>query len=851
MPKNLFQDYAVKESAEALKMLSAKSSGLELKKVEKRRSQFGMNELSEQKVLWYHIILRQFRSSFIYLLLGASLLAFFLKEYFDMAMILVFITINVSLAFIQEFKSEKAVALLRQFIKVRARVRRSGKEEIINASELVPGDIVIIEAGDIIPADIRLISENDLTVDEETLTGESVPIRKDPAALKRGRIETFEAANIGFSGTRVVGGKGEGVVFATGKQTMIGDIAKLTEETKRVSAFEKGIDKFSKFILGLVLITLAFIFAANLFIKGEEADILELILFSIALAVSVIPEALPVVTSVSMSQGALRLAKKKVVVRRLSAIEDLGSVEILCTDKTGTLTENHLTVAEVFGRDQDKILYYAALANSFLNDKKAEPNNAFDLAVWEKIPEGGRDNAAKAKRISELPFTPERKRNSVLVEQDAGSELIVRGATESIFALCAAWGFKSKQEWQEWAREQGDLGRRVIALAVKTAENKAKYDEKDETGLSLLGLISFIDPVKPSTKQAIAKANKLNIKVKILTGDSLEVARSVGKDVGMIRSDDEAMLGSELEKLSAEEQKLAVKKVGVFARVSPRQKYQIISLLQEKYNVGYLGEGINDAPALRIANVSIVVDHASDIARETADIILMQQSLGVIIDGIKTGRETFSNTVKYIKATLTSNFGNFYAIAAASLMINYLPMLPLQILLVNLLSDFPMIAIATDTVDEDELRSPKSYQVKDIVLIATMLGLVSTTFDFLFFALFYRISPEVLHTNWFIGSILTELILLFSIRTRLPFYKAKRPSKLLLWLTAAISLTTITIPFTYIGQTIFSFNRPSMAEIVTILSIVGVYFIITEVIKLYYYKTINNKQNNHWIGRIP
>jgi P-type Mg2+ transporter len=842
MPKNLFQEYAAKDPAEVLKLLAAKEAGLEQREVERRIKQFGRNELDEQKLLWYHIILRQFRSSFIYLLFGAAILAFILKEYIDTAMILIFITINVFLAFIQEYKSEKAIALLKQFIKVRSRVKRQGQEEIISAAELVPGDIVIIEAGDIIPADIRIISENGLTVDEETLTGESVPIKKIAGALQAARIENYEALNIGFSGTKVVGGRGEGVVFATGQKTTIGDIATLTEETKKVSAFEKSIDKFSKFILGLVLITLGFIFLANLFIKGKNADILELVLFSIALAVSVIPEALPVVTSVSMSQGAMRLAKQKVVVRRLSAIEDLGSVEILCTDKTGTLTENHLTVAEVYGRDKKQILHYAALANAFLNDKEAEPNNAFDLAVWEKISAQNRKSITQVSRICELPFTPERRRNSVLVDQGEGPEMIVRGATEAIFPLCKAWNSKTRSEWQDWAREEGEQGRRVIALAAKKIAVKSKYGEKDESGLALLGLVSFIDPVKPSTKAAIAQANKLNIRVKILTGDSLEVARSVGMDVGLIKSDDEAMIGSELEKLSHEQQKKAVRSVGVFARVSPQQKYQIISLLQEKYTVGYLGEGINDAPALRIANVSLVVDHASDIARETADIILLQQSLEVIITGIKIGRETFSNTVKYIKATLTSNFGNFYAIAAASLLINYLPMLPLQILLLNLLSDFPMIAVATDTVDETELRSPKSYQVKDIVLIATILGLVSTSFDFLFFGLFYRISPEVLHTNWFIGSILTELILLFSIRTKLPFYKAKRPSTLLLWLTAGISLTTILIPFTHIGQSIFSFKQPSLADIATILAIVGVYFIVTESVKLFYYRTINTKQ---------
>mgnify|MGYP000324320997 CR=1 FL=1 len=843
MPSDqLYKDYARLPLPKLKKVSGYSVNGLTKKEAIERLESFGKNEIKKGKKGWHQILVRQFKSSFTYLLIVAGLLAFFLKEYIDSVMIFIFISINAVLGFVQEYKSEKAAELLKKYVSVRARVRRDGHESIIDAEEIVPGDIVIVEAGDIIPADIRFIRENNLTLDESPLTGESVPIKKSEKAVLSKNLEIHEASNIGFSGTRVVEGRGEGFVFATGKDTSIGEIAKLTEETVRVSSFEKGLDKFSRFVLYMVLITLSLVFSANLIVKGDKIEFFELVLFSIALAVSVIPEAFPVVTSVSLSQGALKLAKEKVVVRRLSAIEDLGGIEILCTDKTGTLTENKLTVSRLNSGDKDKCLKYAAIATSFLNEKQKEPNNAFDIALWEKLDEKDRKVISAIDRIAEIPFTPDRRRNSVAVRIGKEIEIVVRGAPEVIMPLCKNLTKRMADKYQNWSESEGIGGKRVLAVACRPFKKAAgNYTEKDENGLVFLGLISFIDPIKETTRYAVREAKKLGIKVKILTGDGREVAGAVGILIGLAKDDGQVITGAELESLSFEEQLKAIEEKSIFARVSPRQKYDIIKLLQQKHSVGFLGEGINDAPALQLADVSIVVESASDIAREASDIILLDQSLNVIISGIKQGRGIYSNTVKYIKATLTSNFGNFYAIAAATMVIDFLPMLPLQILLVNLLSDFPMIAIATDNVDEGELSSPKSYDIKSIVLVATLLGLISTTFDFIFFGMFFRISPEVLHTNWFLGSILTELILLFSVRTKLPFFKARRPSGLLLWLTLTVITITVAIPFTSVGQDTFGFVRPTAYYLSLIFIVVLTYFATTEAVKLLYYKYVGNR----------
>lgn len=422
--------------------------------------------------------------------------------------------------------------------------------------------------------------------------------------------------------------------------------------------------------------------------------------------------------------------------------------------------------------------------------------------------------------------------------------LIKRGAPETIIDSCSGVTKDDQKNVSLWMKQEGKQGHRVLAVGYKEFDVNKKeaidYDKEiNKDNFIFSGIISFVDPIKKSSFKVAKQAKKLGVKIVIITGDSFEVAGAVAHEIGLIDSPEKVITGEKWQKASQEERKTYLKDYSVFARISPEEKFAIIEAFREEYMVGFLGEGINDAPALKISGVSIVVDSAADIAREVSDIILLKKDLQVIIDGIKEGRQVFANNIKYIKSTLASNLGNFFAVASASLIIDFLPMLPIQLLLVNLLSDVPMISIATDTVQDEELKSPKKYRNKDII-IAIILGLVSMIFDFIFFGSFFRTAPEVLRTNWFIGSVLTELVLLFSIRTSSFFLKAKRPSKPIIWLSATAFVVTIALPFTTFGQKIFKFVPPTPFHLFWILSLVLIYFIISEIIKLLYYKKEND-----------
>jgi len=828
----MMMDYktaAVGRTEEFLKDLGTNTKGLTEVQAQEFLSRFGKNRIKRKSETVFSLFLRQLTSPFIYLLFAASVISFALGESIEGGMILFFVIVNTLLGFWQEFKSHQALKVLKTYLMSKTRVFRENKKILVNAEEIVPGDILLLEAGDKIPADIRFLECSNLTVDESILTGESDSVVKSSGKLSAVK-DFFSAKNIGFSGTLILTGSGKAAVIATGSRSQLGNISEKVLSIKSRSAFTAGISKISSFILKLTVVTIVFVFLLNLIFKGKSFDPVSFVIFGIALSVGAIPEVLPLVITMSLSSGAINLARKKVIPKRLTAIEDLGSIDILATDKTGTITENKLEIIDISSTDPKKTLIYALLASSFLEEEEERHffSNAFDLAISQKLEKSNLQEIAKTKVASHTPFDAERRLSSSVVRINDETFEIIRGAPEKICDY--------DKETLLWLEKQGKLGRRILTVVVK----KEGGDKNN-----FIGSIAFFDPLKKTAKSALLSAEKLGVQVKMLTGDSLEVARSVALEIGLIEKKDQSMLGEDFDRLEEKEKEEAVEKIHVFARTTPQQKYEIIKKLKEKgFTVGFLGEGFNDGPALELSHVGLVVSHASDVAKNAADIILLNKDLHAIILGIKEGRKIFANTVKYIKSTLTSNFGNFYALAISTLFLKYLPMLPSQILLVNLLSDFPMISIAKDTVDERELLRPKTYKVAEIAFFATVMGFVSTIFDFVFFAYLSRFGEKILQTGWFMASILTELAVFYVIRTHRLFFKAKFPSFIILLTTFLAGALTIIIPQTSFGKDFFQFVSLPAINLATIFVLTALYFILSETVKIFFYKSNSLQKAN-------
>jgi Mg2+-importing ATPase len=838
-----FSEYITKDIKDVFNDLKTSERGLSEKDAKERQLIYGLNEVRIKEAGLFDVLVRQFKSPFFYLLFIVAITSLVIGEKIDSLVIFIFIFINISLGFFQEARAIRTASILKKYLPLKTKVIRDREAKIIEQQLLVPGDVVLIEAGNIIPADLRLIKIENLIVDESVLTGESVPVLKVSKPLAEKTQEIFEAKNIVFAGTSVTSGESEGVVIATGKNTVIGEIAKLTTETARESVYAKDILRLSRLVLRIVVVTGAVVFAANLIIKGK-ANLLQFLSFSIALVVSIIPEALPLVVTSALSQGALRMAKKKVIVKRLSAVEDLGDIEILCTDKTGTITENKLWLHNIYSSDKNKCLLYGLLVSTCMEEGNGIIRDPFDLALVREASKEIRRYSRKAKVICEIPFDSFRMRNSYLIEMPEGERvLIVKGAPEVILRLSSRFeDGADRTAVQKEVEREGKEGKRVLAVGFKKFE-KDEFVEEDETDLTFLGYFSFHDPLKNKAKEAIQLAKEMGVQIKIITGDSKEIAGKIGKEVGIITNPDEVILGETLDSLPSDELEKACREFSVFARISPKTKYKIVESLQKKYEVGFLGEGINDAPALKIANVAVAVKEGADISREVSDIILLQKDLRILIEGIEEGRKIFSNINKYIKCTLASNFGNFYSIAAISLFIPFLPMMPVQILLVNLLSDFPLIAVASDTVDLKELKKPKLYKLEAMIFLVFFLALVSTVFDFIFFALFYKSGEGNLQTLWFIESIVTEILLIFSIRTSGLFLKARLPSRPLIFLSLATIITTVFLPFTQFGHEFFHFVSPATHSLVIVFCLLIGYLLTSEIVKLIYFKHYDIK--NH------
>ena len=786
--------------------------GLTEAEAAERRVRYGPNALPVPKHRLLGLIARQFRGTFNLMLLIAAGVTFSLGEPIDGAFILLFVFLGTALNVYQEHKSNQAADKLKAYLLSTITVIRAGTEKEVPTETLVPGDILKLESGDIVSADAIVREDRDLLVDETTFTGESIPVTKRASASSATAADEERL----LQGIVIVRGNALAEITAIGQETQLAHIASTASTVQAESELVKSVDKISNFIMKVTLLTLGFVVLANILIEGREADVTSLLIFAIALAVSAIPEALPLVLTFSLSRGALEFAKRDVIVKRLSAVQDLGSVNLLCTDKTGTITENHLVFSNVYPMAESPYdpLVLARLAAINLHERIPEP---FDRASDKALTQAQRQIVERYSLAQEEAFDPALRSNGAIVKQADGKTLHVRrGSPEYFFGE----GLIPRDAAAEWLQSEEEKGHRVLGVS---------YD--DGTGAHFGGFVSFVDRIKDSTIATVAAAKQMNVAITVITGDALKVAEAVGREAGLVTESAEVTEAAAFLTLPLAERKKRLSSIRVFARTTPEQKLELIQLLKEQFTVGYLGEGINDAPALKAAHVSMVVQSAADVARETADIVLLQNDLRVIVEGIRFGRETHANTMKYIRATLISNFGNFYAVAIGSLFISFLPMLPKQLLLLNLLSDFPMMAIAFDRVSAQEVERPQRYDLHSLYIIFVTMGLVSTVFDFICFGLFYRISPAVLQTNWFIASVLTEILLMLSIRSLAPITKAGWPAPSIVILSVISMALAIGLPMIPATAAFFEFRPPTMAHLGIILGIAVSYLVVTELVK--------------------
>jgi Mg2+-importing ATPase len=842
MTQNNQQKYMEMDLEQVFYTLRSRPDGLSTKEAQKKLAEYGPNKISTQKRrTTLEIFISQFKSPLVLILLVATLISGFLGEWTSTVIITLIILLSALLSFIQEYRSEKTMEVLKNKVALKARVIRDKKVQWINAADLVIGDIIILEVGNIVPADLRLIETNDLSINQAVLSGESFPVEKFAEKENKGK-GLLQAQNLAFSGSHIVQGFGKGIVIASGKETFLGQTAKLIEAREPVSQFQRGISDFGYFLFRIIV---AFSLAVFIFLALFRGNCLESLLFALAIAVGISPELLPLIITINLSRGARKMAQKKVVVKRLMSIENLGNADVLCTDKTGTLTEGKIELKNYLdfeGNKSEDILLLGRLCNSYAIDPEAAANPLdlaiFDFANQHKLKTNG------YKIIESIAFDFYRRRMSVILQKNGKLTLVCKGAVEEILKICSKVRFKGRDEEiknyisdinSKVTRLEED-GYRLILIAQKPLSKKEKYTFKDESDLILLGLLAFIDPPKLSAAKSIKTFIDLGVEIKILTGDNEVATRRLCQEIGYKFK--KVALGEELENLGDEKLKHLANEVDIFAKVTPEHKLKIVKALGEiGHSVAFLGDGVNDAPALKAADVGISVDKAVDVAREAADVILLKKSLSVLIDGIKEGRKTFSNTLKYILCTISSNYGNMFSVTGAALILPFIPMLPVQVLLLNFFSDAPMLAIATDNVDDDYLKKPKHWNIKKIRKSMNYFGLLSSLFDFItfgFLLLITKATMPVFQAGWFLQSFLTEVLFIFVIRTKKWFWQSK-PSKILT--TSAIITTAIILILLYTDlRKYFGFGFLKLNVALTIVGIALLYYLITEFFKKFIYK---------------
>ncbi|MBI3616390.1 MAG: magnesium-translocating P-type ATPase [Candidatus Omnitrophica bacterium] len=830
-------------SAEAqalLKQFNTSERGLTSSEAQERLAAYGYNEPAKKKK---RTILRQILSKFInplvIVLVIVGTFSYLFGEKISAFLVLLMILISVFLSFIQEYRSGKEAEKLSEMVRTTATVLRNGKRKEINIREIVPGDIVDLYAGDIIPADLRIISCKDLFLNQASLTGESFPVEKFSAPLRTHPSSLSDLSNIAFMGSSVVSGTALGLVVKTGISTQFGELSKRMASISTQTSFEKGIHQFVLLMIAVMLILIGLIFAINAVLKG---NLLEAFMFSLAVAVGLTPEMLPMIVAVNLSKGAIAMSKKKVIVKRLNSIQNLGAMDVICTDKTGTLTLDRVVLekhCDVVRNENEDVLRFAYINSFYQTGLK----NLLDKTILKSH----KLVVKEFKKVDEVPFDFSRRIMSVVVEQEGRHRLISKGAPEEIFKRCATYELDGEIYEMERLilldlKEEFDKlnadGFRVLAVSYRDIpEKKASYSKEDETGMTLKGYLAFLDPPKPTVKKTIQRLRKLGIRFIVLTGDNELVTKKICGDVGL--DVEGLMLGDQIEKLSQGELQQIVKTTTVFARLSPLQKEEIIrALRRNNHVVGYLGDGINDAPSLKASDVGISVSNAVDIAKESADIILLEKSLLVLEDGVLEGRKTFGNTIKYIKMGASSNFGNMISMTGASLFLPFLPMTPIQILLNNFLYDASQVAIPTDEVDNDYLEKPKPWDIRAIRKFMLVFGPISSVFDFMTFGLLlvaFRASQVMFHTFWFLESICTQTLVIHVIRTaRIPFLESK-PSRFLVLASLLIISISIAIPFSPLGPH-FGFVRLSAKYFLALLGIVISYLWTTQMVKTWYVK---------------
>jgi P-type Mg2+ transporter len=841
---------ARKEPDVVLKELESQSSGLSVTEADVRVKRYGLNEIAREKR--QSPIMRlvdNIKNPLVILLTGLGILSYLTGDLRAMVVIFVMVLLGIVLRFYQEMRADNAAEKLKAMVNTTATVVRDGKDAEVALKFLVPGDIIRLAAGDMVPADVRILSAKDLFLNQAALTGESMPVEKKPAPAPNEIQNPFDLPNICFLGSDVESGTATAVVIHTGNQTYFGSLAASIIGKRELTSFDKGINKFTWLMIRFMAVMVPAVFLINGLSKHNW---LEAFLFAMAVAVGLTPEMLPMIVTVNLSNGAIAMARKKVIVKRLNAIQNFGAADVLCTDKTGTLTQGRIILEkhlDVLGNTSQRVLHYGYMNSYYQTGLK----NLMDEAI---LNHGDLNEALqvdeKFRKIDELPFDFQRRRMSVILENDQDQQILIcKGAVEEIMRLSTHVEVEGKvlevtsehdEHRKRRVKELNEEGFRVIAIAYRIFpgdNDEPHYTVQDESDLILLGYMAFLDPPKETAMEALKRLKTLNVDVKILTGDNEIITAYICKQVGM--PVDKILLGSQIETMSEEELGEAASLTSIFAKLAPSQKEHIIHALQSKgHVVAFMGDGINDAPALKAADVGISVDSAVDIAKESSDIILLENSLLVLEQGVLEGRRVFGNITKYIKMAASSNFGNMFSVVGASAFLPFLPMLPIQVLTNNLLYDFSQTAIPTDNVDAEWLTKPRKWTIGEIQRFILFIGPISSIFDYAtFFIMIYVFNawnnPALFHTGWFVESLFTQTLIIHVIRTeKIPFIQSRASWPLIFtsiiivaigaWLTVSPLATTLG----------FVALPPLYWPILAVLLVC--YVILTQVVKTWFYR---------------